>query len=72
MIQAQKIKVEEERKAYINPELSDAAREEGNTFFKVRRSQAGDPKLLSTAMTPLKPFLYFFDDVFRQATLRVL
>lgn len=32
--EAEKTKVEEERKAYINPELSDKAREEGNTLFK--------------------------------------
>lgn len=32
--EAEKIKAEEERKAYINPELSDQAREEGNTCFK--------------------------------------
>lgn len=32
--EAEKIKAEEERKAYINPELSDLAREEGNTCFK--------------------------------------
>ncbi|KAI8455230.1 Mss4-like protein [Phakopsora pachyrhizi] len=28
------LKAEEERKAYINPELSDKSREEGNTCFK--------------------------------------
>ncbi|CAH7685506.1 stress-induced-phospho protein 1 [Phakopsora pachyrhizi] len=32
--EAEKIKAEEERKAYINPELSDKSREEGNTCFK--------------------------------------
>lgn len=32
--EAQKIKAEEDRKAYINPELSDKAREEGNACFK--------------------------------------
>ncbi|KAI8444038.1 hypothetical protein BY996DRAFT_8505090 [Phakopsora pachyrhizi] len=32
--EAEKIKAEEERKAYINPELSDKLREEGNTCFK--------------------------------------
>jgi len=32
--EAEKTKAEEERKAYINPELSDKAREEGNACFK--------------------------------------
>ncbi|POV94353.1 hypothetical protein PSHT_16266 [Puccinia striiformis] len=32
--EAQKTKTEEERKAYLNPELSDKAREEGNACFK--------------------------------------
>ncbi|MBW0531983.1 hypothetical protein O181_071698 [Austropuccinia psidii MF-1] len=32
--EAEKAKAEEERKAYINPELSDKAREEGNVCFK--------------------------------------
>ncbi|KAI8450350.1 hypothetical protein BY996DRAFT_8550684 [Phakopsora pachyrhizi] len=32
--EAEKIKAEEERKAYINPELSNKSREEGNTCFK--------------------------------------
>ncbi|KAA1123717.1 Hsp90 cochaperone [Puccinia graminis f. sp. tritici] len=32
--EAEKTKAEEERKAYLNPELSDKAREEGNVCFK--------------------------------------
>jgi hypothetical protein len=34
-LQAEKEKAEVERKAYINPELSDKVREEGNALYKV-------------------------------------
>lgn len=38
--QVEKEKAETDKKAYINPELSDKAREEGNAFFKVCRSHS--------------------------------
>jgi hypothetical protein len=38
--EAEKEKEEKERLAYINPELADAARNEGNVAFKVRLSFA--------------------------------